>query len=509
MRITTLIVLLTAVPLGLPSVEAQDAPDTLQAEAGISPQAAAVPKADLITAGHILRRLGFGPTPKDLKSVQRIGLAAYLKRQLNPSRIGDSLHLPRIPKDIYDAPGWQARWYARMVGSHRHLQQKMTLTWHELFATSNDKVQIAYLMHKQEDLLRKYSLGKFSDLLSAITKDQAMLIWLDNDGNDGNATDDNGNLVVPNRNYAREMMQIFSMGPVQLNMDGTPVLDPGGATIPNYTEDDITELARALTGWRVDYDRRHHFARPIFDPNQHDSRSKTFLGVTIAGRTGKLGAKEVDDAVAIIMAQPSVAPYISRYLIQKLATETPTPDYVSRVASVFQSSKGSIRDTVQALVLDPEFLSPDVVRTQYRTPIEHFVGMARALSATTKGDALTYWTYFTNHMVYYPPSVFSFYAPGDKSSLVNSANLTYRDRFADDFVASHTDTAFDAARIMKVNKLTTPEQMVDYLATNLLAAPLSDDVRNATLAYIAGRVDDRRFRGAAWLVICSPDFQRN
>jgi uncharacterized protein (DUF1800 family) len=299
------------------------------------------------------------------------------------------------------------------------------------------------------------------------------------------------------------------MGPVQLNMDGTPVLDSTGAAVPNYTEDDITALARALTGWRVDYDRRHKFARAIFDPSLHDTGTKTFLGVTIAGRTGALGSKEVGDAVAIIMAQPSVAPYISKYLIQKLATETPTPEYVSRVATVFQTTKGSLHDTIKALVLDPEFVSPAVVRTQYRTPIEHFVGMARALGATTKGDALTYWTFYTDHMVYYPPSVFSFYPPGGKSSLVNSANLTYRDRFADDFVAWHTDTGFDAAKIMKVNKITTPEEMVDYLGTNLLAAPMADDVRTAILGYINGRVDDTRFRGAAWLVISSPDFQRN
>jgi uncharacterized protein (DUF1800 family) len=507
MRIPILAFFLALTPL-VPAARAQDAQDVEGADVALQ-AAVAAPKADLITAGHVLRRLGFGPTPADLRSVQRLGLAAYLNRQLNPAAIPDTIPLPKAPKDIYDAPAWQARWYARMVGSHRLLQQKMTLTWHELFATSNDKVQVAFLMHKQEDLLRKYSLGKFSDLLSAVTTDQAMLIWLDNDGNDGNATDDNGNPVLPNRNYAREMMQIFSMGPVQLNMDGTQVLDSNGAPVPNYSEDDITSLARALTGWRVDYDRHHLFARAIFDPNLHDAGTKTFLGATIAGRSGKLGAKEVGDAVAIIMAQPSVAPYISKYLIQKLATETPTPEYVSRVATVFQSTKGNLASTIKALVLDPEFLSPAVVRTQYKTPIEYFVGMARGLSATTKGDALTYWSYFTNHMVYYPPSVFSFYPPGEKSSLVNAANLTYRDRFADDFVAWHTDTGFDAAKIMKVNKITTPEQIVDYLATNLLAAPMADDVRNAILTYIGGQVDERRFRGAAWLVISSPDFQRN
>ena len=504
MPVPILAILLAVTPLA-PAALAQDVED---AELSVQ-AAAAAPKADLVTAGHLLRRIGFGPTPVELRSVQRIGLPAYLNQQLYPTRVGDAPRLPKPPKDVYDSGAWQARWYARMVYSRRQLQEKMTLTWHELFATSNDKVQIGFLMHLQEDFLRRNSLGRFSDILSGITKDQAMLIWLDNDGNDGNQTDDNGDPVIPNRNYARELMQIFSMGPVRLNMDGTQALDGTGTPIPNYTEADVTALARTLSGWRVDYNRRSRFRKAIFDPDLHDASDKTFLGVTIKGRVGRAGSLEVNDAVSIIMAQPSVAPYISKYLIQKLATETPTPEYVARVATVFQSSKGDIRQTVKALVLDPEFVSSATMRTQFKTPVEHFVGMARALGATTKGDALTYWSYFTHHMVYYPPSVFSFYAPGDKSSLVNSANLTYRDRFADDFVAWHTDTGFDAAKIMKVGKMTTPEQIVDYLAANLLAAPMSDDVRTAILGYIAGRVDERRFRGAAWLVICSPDFQRN
>jgi len=501
MRVLLLIVAMAAAAGPLHAQNEEDA---------IAGAAVAAPKADQVTAGHLLRRIGFGPTLSELKVVERVGVTTYVNQQLNPAGINDSAaaaKLPRPPKNIYDSPAWQARWYARMVYSRRQLLEKMTLTWHEHFATSAEKVQVGFLMHAQEDLLRRYALGHFADMLKAIIKDQAMLIWLDNDYNNGNARDDDGNPVLPNRNFARELLQLFTVGPVQLAMDGSPLLDTGGNPLPNYTEQDVTGVARALTGWHVDY--KHHFKAPVFEAGLHDAGDKTVLGVLIKGRPRTTGALEVNDVVAILMAQPSMAPFVSKLLIQKLATETPTPEYVSRVSTVFQKTKGDVRQTVKAILLDPEFTSDAVVRTQYRTPIEHFVGMVRALGGTTRGDALTYWTYFTHHMVYYPPSVFSFYPPGRKATLVNSANLTYRDRFSDDFVAWNSDTGFDAGKLIRVNHLTTPDLIVDFLGNALLAAPISSDVRAELMTYMEGRADQEKLRGAAWLLICSPDFQRN
>jgi hypothetical protein len=476
----------------------------------LSPAPLAAPyDAERLLAGHLLRRISFGPTPAEVARVLRLGRARYVEQQLNATGDGAALaRLPRPPRDKFDDPAWQARWYARMVLSRRQLLERMTLIWHEHFATSNEKVGVAYLMHRQEDLLRRFALRNFRELLVNVTKDQAMLVFLDNDGNDGNAYDDEGNRVLPNANYAREFLQLFAIGPVALNLDGTPVLDANGVPVANYTEDDVREVARALTGWHVDW-HRDRFKAAYFDPDEHDAGPKTILGTSLPGRAGAAGAREVEDVVDVLMRHPSMAPFISKILIQKLALERPSPGYVQRVATVFRDGGGDLRRTLRAILNDAEFVAPEAVRTQWKEPIEYFVGPARALGARTKGGAFIEWTYFTKQLVYYPPSVFSFYPPGQKRQLVNTATVTYRDRGMDAFASGWTDTWFDADRLVRRYRLTTPEQVVDFLVDALLVAPLPDAVRAEIVAYMEGRTDASKVRGAAWLVTTTPDFQRN
>jgi uncharacterized protein (DUF1800 family) len=463
-----------------------------------------------LLAGHLLRRIGFGPNPAELKRVLQIGTTAYVDEQLDPTKIDDSAAEKKFApatRSLFDDGKYIRRWYTRMVYSRRQLQEKMTLVWHEHFAVSNAKVGLAHFMGDYEETLRKNCLGSFRTLLVEMTRDKAMLYWLDNNYNSGTDTDDEGNPIPPNENYGRELMQIFSLGTQKLAMDGTPVLGGDGQPLPNYSEDDVKAVARALTGWYAEYRDRgsSRFAADI-----HDSSDKTILGETLRGRSGDDGRHEVEDVVDIIMRNPSVAPFISRELIQKLATETPSPGYVERVAAVFKSTNGDIKATVRAILLDAEFTSDAVVRTQFKEPIEQFVGPLRALSGKTRGQALVDWTLPAKQLVYYPPSVFSFYRPGAKGALVNTAQATIRDTIADQLVSGYYDgTGFDAVKLIRKNHLTTPEQAVDFLSDALLTGPLDAPVRDRIVAYMDGRVDEEKFRGAAWLILCSPDFQRN
>jgi uncharacterized protein (DUF1800 family) len=472
---------------------------------------AADPATDRLLAGHLLRRISFGPTPEEVAKVVKIGVAKYVDQQLNHGAINDQAtnkRLPRAPRDKYDDWAWMRRWYARMVYSKRQLLERMTLIWHEHFATSNEKVGIAYLMHKQEDLLRKFALKRFRDLVVNVTKDQAMLLWLDNDYNDGNATDDEGNYVPPNANYAREFLQLFTMGPVLLNLDGTPITDGSGVPLPSYTEDDVKEVARALTGWRVEWEKeRYRFS--IFEPWLHDSGPKTILGVSLPGRAGKEGAKEVEDVVDVVLAHPNSAPFISKMLVQKLCNERPSSGYVERVATVFRDTGGDLKETVRAILLDPEFTDPSAIRTQWKEPIEHFVLPLRALSGVTNGDAFIDWTFLTKQLVYYPPSVFSFYPPGSKRQLSTTATVTYRDRGTEELVTGWWSSYFKPGDLIRKHELETPDATVDFLADALLVGPIDPAVRAEIVAYMNGRVDDEKFRGAVWLVLASPDYQRN
>ena len=333
-----------------------------------------------LMAGHLLRRIGFGPNKTEMDAVLKMGIRPYIEMQLVPSSIDDSnalSKLPTNPKNFYADSIHMERWYTRMVYTKRLLQEKMTLILHEHFSVSNFKVGSGEFMNVHEDLLRKYAFGNFRDLLIEITKDQAMLVFLDNNLNNGNAMV-NGKRVPPNENYAREFLQLFALGAVRLNMDGTPVMGPNKQPRQNYTEKDVKEVARAFTGW---YIQPRLDSRAIFWDSIHDSGKKTVLGSTIPGRSGADGAREVDDVIDIVMKHPSMPPFISKILIQKLATETPTPQYIQRVAMVFKQSQGDLKSVVRAILIDPEFYSPAVVRTQFKEPIEHFVGALRALKA--------------------------------------------------------------------------------------------------------------------------------
>lgn len=480
---------------------------TLASFEGIDAQMTAAYDQDRLMAGHLLRRIGFGPNRAEMDRVSKMGISTYIDEQLHPDSIQEKLPLPPPPDRIGNARGWIRRWYARMVYSRKQLQEKMTLIWHEHFATSNDKVDVGSFMHDQEELFRKNALGTFRDLLIGITTDNAMLIWLDNNKNNGQATDEHGNPLPPNENYAREFLQLFTLGTVKLRLDGTRQTDAAGNPIPAYSEQDIKEIARALTGWHVPPPRKGSPA--IFLPRMHDAGPKTILGVTIPGRSGPDGANEVTDVVDIVVQQPSMAPFISKILIQKLAIETPTAGYVERVATVFRDTGGDIKATLRSILTDSEFTSNAVVRTQAKEPIEQFVGALRALGSSTTGGALIEWCEQAGQPLYYPPSVFSFYPPGQKSVLLNTAYVAVRDQVSDAIAYRYKDTAFDAAAFISQYGLKTPEQAVDTLADVLLVAQIDPQIRTVILDYFGRKVTPMKVRGAAWLIMTSPDYQRN
>jgi uncharacterized protein (DUF1800 family) len=471
-----------------------------------------------LLAGHLLRRIGFGPTPADIDAVLSVGQSAYIEQQLNPSQVSDAAAqrlLPKIPKSPFREDVYLQRWFTRMIYSKRQLQEKMTLIWHEHFATSLNKVGWARFMGIQEELFRTHGLGSFRQMLIDVTKDPAMLIWLDNNYNIGTVTDDAGNPVPPNENYARELLQLFSLGIPKLNMDGTPVLDGSGQAVPNYTEDDVKEVARALTGWYIKKYRTDTVGR--FNRYWHDSGNKTILGETLVGREGKEGAREVEDVVDIILRQQSVAPFIATQLIQKLATETPTPGYVLRVATAFKNSSYDIKTAVRAVLTDSEFTSPAVIRSQYKEPVEFLMGAFRGLGVNSDNmRGTTYdlymWGMQTNQLIHYPPSVFSFYRPGQKGSMMNTAQATVHDVIAEEIANSQSQgygALWDAERMIADNDIGTPEQAVDLLVDRLLVGPVRPEVRTALIQYMGGQVTEEKFRGVAWLVLCSPDYQRN
>ena len=465
--------------------------------------------------GHLLRRIGFGPTPAELEMLGRIGNYRYLVQQLAPETVDDSAldaRLATLRPGAGDEMGYvffPQRWYVRMIYSRRQLLEKMTLTWHEHFATSVAKAGMTPLMLAvQEETLRRNALGSFRQMLIAVTVDPAMLIWLDNNGNNGRGE------KAPNENYARELLQLFALGVNELQPDGTIRRDGQGRPVPAYGERDIKEIARALTGWYVRYDEAAKIFVPAFNPEWHDGGAKTILGRRISGRLGADGAREVEEVVDILMAQPTMAPFIAKMLVQKFATQTPTPRYVARVAQAFAGTGGDLRATMFTLLTDREFWRPDVMRSQPKTPIEHLAGLLRGLEAESQGRLMVEFGFGTKHLVYYPPSVFSFYPPGEKEKLLAADLVLMRDNAA--IVLLFTDPGNDSwvnlGRFFGRYKIReTPEGMIDDLSAMLLQAPLESRARARIVKLLAdyGEMNPDVIKIALWLLVSTPDYQRN
>ena len=280
---------------------------------------------------HLLRRAGFGATPAQLKYYQSLGYEGSLKELLHPEEVNNDELETLIAQQNFDftrLDDLKRWWLYRMTFSKRPLEEKMTLFWHGHFATSNKKVANAYAMYMQNVLMRRLALGNFHELLLAMSKDPAMIVWLDNQQNRKGS---------PNENYAREVMELFSLG------------------IGNYTEQDIKEGARAFTGWQT---RPSGF---FFNANQHDYGEKTFFG-----QTGKLNG---DDIIHILAQKPACRQFIARKLCKFFVSDQPSEQIISAVASAYKpSSSKNIRAMLKTMFTHHEFTGNTAYHAKIKSP---------------------------------------------------------------------------------------------------------------------------------------------
>lgn len=231
-------------------------------------------------------------------------------------------------------------WLRRMAYGPRPLQEKLTLFWHGHFATSAIKVRNAYFMWRQLDTFRRYATGSWPDLLEAVATDPAMLIWLDQA---------QSRKQHPNENFARECMELFTLG------EG------------HYTEKDVTEAARAMTGWSLDRETEDYRYRPFI----HDNGVKTVLG-----HTGNLTGRDVLNA---IVQDPQSAVFITGKLWKFFGSDNPDPKLIEALADVFRSEGNQFKPLLRVMFRSEEFYSPAVVRSQIKSPTQWLVGSVRFL----------------------------------------------------------------------------------------------------------------------------------
>ena len=373
---------------------------------------------------------------------------------------------------------WQA-WHVRLEQSRRPLLEKLTYFWHGHFATAIHKVGRPELMQLQNETLRLHALGSFRDLLLAVTRDPAMMRWLDNGTNTREA---------PNENYARELLELHTMGE-----------DNG------YTEADIKEAARALTGWRIT-----PFG-PRFFPRRHDPGGKTFLGVT--------GALTDVDVVEILAERPETAELIGRKLWQFLAVPEPGPDLLDRTSAIYFATGGDIRALVRAILLSDEMYADAAYRARIKSPVELVIGTAKALEIPSDGRFEAVFTRRMGQLLYDPPNPAGW--PGGPA-WINSNTMLRRSNFADEITRSRglgrgTDRGgLDIPGVLRRRGANaSAEEAVDAMLDLLVGGDVDEASRAVLIEHLGGphhfdfeaAAEDGSLRGMVYLALAMPLYQ--
>jgi hypothetical protein len=478
-------------------------------------------------AAHLYRRAAFGASREDLLQAECLGPRGTLELLLcgkpNAEEVLETLvDVGRLAAAADDSGEQLRGWwlYCMLHGGHP-LREKLTLFWHNHFATSLAKVQNPALMFRQNCLLRTHALGRFDPLLQAISRDGAMLVWLDSNSNVKGK---------PNENYARELMELFSLG------------------VGHYTEKDVREAARAFTGWRTD---GVGFA---FDARFHDCGPKTVLGQT--------GAWDGGDVVRIVSEQPAAARFLVRKLYHFLVSEhaVPPDSLLEPLCDSFRKSDCDIAKLVTTMLASRHFYSAHAFRQRVKGPVEYVLGAAQAVYRRYGNHEADYRSLPQRVLVarldamgqhlFAPPNVKGW--PGGPSWL-NTSTVLERDNFAgalamgtlwpipapepvaraatasltlrqvvSKFIGSMrpADTpeepapprAFDPARLLEEEGVSCPQDVVRVLLDLYLPGGVRPEARAKLVAFVgdgkpAGTALDRRVREAVHAILTMAEYQ--
>ncbi|HEY4956389.1 MAG TPA: DUF1800 family protein [Caldimonas sp.] len=402
-------------------------------------------------AARFLAQASMGAKRSEIASVQALGYAAWLDAQIAlpaATTRWDALVAGGFadPSFKNSEGGFDACAWRKLLASPDTLRQRVTLALSELMVTSIDSLTgggwKAFAAANYLDLLEANAFGNFRTLMQLVSSNTAMGMYLTFRGS-MKANPVSGSL--PDENYARELMQLFTIGLVQLNLDGTPALS-GGATTYTYAQADITGLARVFTGYDFDLAGQSgavgtatpdFLRRPLAQvASRHETGASTFLGATVPANSDAATALKI--ALDTIFGHANVGPFVSKQLIQHLVMSNPSAAYVTRVATVFNNDgsgvKGNLAAVVKAILLDDEARSASVAAGvsagKLREPMLRFTAWARAWNASSASDA---WSIGNTsdagtrlgQSPLRSPSVFNFFRPGyvPPNSAIASASL--------------------------------------------------------------------------------------
>ncbi|MEM1053160.1 MAG: DUF1800 family protein, partial [Pseudomonadota bacterium] len=426
----------------------------------------------------------------DILEMRSEGYERWLDNEINQSveRSSQQFLSDRGFEDITEeqwffrrAPADYMIWNQLLTGSNS-VRKRAALALSEFFVVSVNSLSIwpSSAIGAYWDILKEGAFGNFRDLLEAITLNAAMGVFLNTLGNQ-KADPDTGR--VPDENFGREVMQLFSIGLFELNNDGTERLDGSGNPIETYSNEDVTGIAKVFTGYNYNYDGNINIESPPGRPNlnipearllrnpmtadnslhvrdrgdQHSREEKSFLGTTIPAGTG--AEESLRMALDTLFNHPNVGPFFGKQIIQRLVTSNPSPAYVERVAQVFNNNgageRGDLRAVFKAVLLDDEVLSVQTLEDptfgKLREPILRFAQFGRTFGVQSQSGSwlIPDLSDRSNRLGQSPlrsPSVFNFFRPGFIPANTQAAE---RDLVAPEFQLVNETTAASYVNFME------------------------------------------------------------
>ena len=511
-------------------------------------------------AARFLTQATFGPRTASLDKVKTIGIAAWIDEQLGKPAASqmDYINAAKarrvnpMGKSYYaEEDSYEAIWQQWLFGADE-LRARMTFALSELMVVSNIAPDLEPdAMSSYMDTLNQHALGNYRDLLGAVTLHPTMGYYLNMLGSE---KEDSANNKFPNENYAREVLQLFSVGLYQLNPDGSRKLDAGGAPIPTYDESVVKGFARAFTGWTFagnDPTNPRKFDRPeeswtqpmiAFASKHETGTKKLFNGVALAA--GQTAEKDMKDALDNIFNHPNVGPFVGRQLIQRFVTSNPSPAYVARIAAVFDNNgrgvRGDLAAVIRAVLTDADArstaLSGDARFGKQREPVIRFANILRAFNASSVNgrNDIHYLDNADDALGQSPllsPSVFNFFSPfynrpgrlaqsgmvapefqiTNEIQTIGTANFFYELVRNEGYGSGDSRLKLDLATAKSFAN--NPAQLVDHLSSLLTYGDLSVGTRQIIIDAVTAvpfnnRDSDRtwRVRTALTLFALSSDF---
>jgi len=508
-------------------------------------------------ATRLVDQATFGPNDATIAAVVSAGAAAWVDAQLAQPSTGYAVmpyidpnsavgcptgSAPTCVRDNYTAFPVQLQFFRNAMTAQDQLRQRVAFAWSQIFVTSAIDIRAAYGLREYHQMLLDNAFGNYRTLLERVTLSPVMGDYLDMVNNDKpNAARG----TQANENYAREVLQLFSIGLSKLNADGTAQRDGNGVPIPSYDQTTVQGFARAFTGWTYASragtsqwtNPKNYLGDMVPFDAHHDTATKTLLdGASLpASQTARA---DLTAALDNIFAHPNVGTFIGRQMIQFLVTSNPSPAYVARITAVFDDNgsgvRGDMKAVIRAILLDSEARGDAKTEPAYgklRDPALFAVGVARAFNASSDGVYLNAQSASMGESVFTAPSVFSFFPPdyalpnsdtlqgpqfGVQNTTTTIARFNYVNAMlysangiaADPSVPGSTGTRTDLTGLQAL--AATPSALVDKLAATMTHDTMTASEKSAivtAVSAIAATDALGRARSAAYLVASSPRYQ--